>query len=90
MPSEGGGASGGRQHAIVVGGSMAGLLAARALADHFARVTILDRDTFPDAPAPRKGVPQARHVHALLLRGQAILERLFPGLQRDLAAAGAS
>lgn len=88
--SEPGGTHGRRDHAIVIGGSMAGLLAARALADHFAQVTVLDRDTFPDGPVPRKGVPQARHVHVLLLRGQAILERLFPGFQRDLAAAGAT
>jgi phytoene dehydrogenase-like protein len=29
-------------HAVVIGGSMAGLLAARVLADHFDRVTILE------------------------------------------------
>ena len=44
-------------HALVVGGSMAGLLAARVLADHFERVTIVERDGFPDGPAFRKGVP---------------------------------
>ena len=76
-------------HAIVVGGSLAGLWAARVLADHFARVTIVDRDRFPADPSPRRGVPQARHVHLLLIRGQRIGEALFPGLTDELAAAGA-
>jgi flavin-dependent dehydrogenase len=78
-----------REHAIVIGGSMAGLLAARVLADHFERVTIVERDRLPGEPSPRKGVPQARHVHALLVRGRTILEQLFPGLEAELVAAGA-
>ncbi len=77
-------------HALVIGGSMAGMLAARVLADHFERVTILERDRFPeDGPVPRKGVPQARHVHALLKRGRVALERLFAGIGDELVAAGA-
>jgi 2-polyprenyl-6-methoxyphenol hydroxylase-like FAD-dependent oxidoreductase len=76
-------------HAIVVGGSMAGLVTARALADHFARVTVIDRDHLPAGPLPRPGVPQARHVHILLLRGQALLEQWFPGLEDELGAQGA-
>jgi 2-polyprenyl-6-methoxyphenol hydroxylase-like FAD-dependent oxidoreductase len=78
-----------RDHAIVIGGSMAGLLTARALADLFARVTVIERDRLPDGPHARKGVPQARHVHILLLRGQAILEQWFPGLEDELGALGA-
>ncbi|MDQ3753761.1 MAG: 2-polyprenyl-6-methoxyphenol hydroxylase-like oxidoreductase, partial [Acidobacteriota bacterium] len=82
--------SAGGSHAIVIGGSLAGLLAARVLADHFARVTVVERDSYPeDAPAPRKGVPQSRHVHVLMLRGRRILEKLFPGLAAELIAAGA-
>jgi len=77
-------------HALVIGGSMAGMLAARVLADHFERVTILERDRFAeDGPVPRKGVPQARHVHALLKRGRVALERLFPGIGDELIAASA-
>jgi 2-polyprenyl-6-methoxyphenol hydroxylase-like FAD-dependent oxidoreductase len=68
---------------------MAGLLAARVLADHFDQVTIIERDRLPDTPVARKGLPQARHVHLLLARGRDILERLFPGLQADLLAHGA-
>lgn len=76
-------------HAIVLGASMAGLLAARALADHYARVTLIERDAFPEAGESRKGVPQGRHPHGLLSRGRDILEEFFPGLTADLTAQGA-
>ena len=77
------------EHAIVVGGSMAGLLAARVLADAFARVTVIDRDRFPDGPDFRKGVPQSRHLHVLLARGLEIAGDYFPGLDDELLTAGA-
>jgi 2-polyprenyl-6-methoxyphenol hydroxylase-like FAD-dependent oxidoreductase len=77
------------RHAIVIGGSMAGLLAARVLADHFDRVTIVDRDRLPVEAKFRDGVPQSRHLHALLKRGLSVLEELFPGLESELLAAGA-
>ena len=76
-------------HAIVIGASLAGLLAARVLADHFAAVTLVERDSLPDGFAPRRGVPQGRHTHGLLARGQATVEALFPGLVDDLVAGGA-
>jgi flavin-dependent dehydrogenase len=76
-------------HALVMGGSLAGLLAARVLANHFQQVTIIERDRFPDTPVPRKGVPQSRHVHLLLMKGQLLLEQLFPGLLNQLVAEGA-
>src|SRR5262249_24093842 len=69
-----------RRHAVVVGGSMAGMLAARVLSDHFAGVTLLERDRFTETPAARKGLPQGRHVHVLLERGRGALERFLPGL----------
>ena len=75
--------------AIVIGGSMAGLLAARVLTDRFAEVVIVDRDTFPADATFRKGVPQSRHLHVLLARGAHILEELLPGFRADLAAEGA-
>lgn len=78
-----------REHAIVIGGSMAGLLAARVLADSFARVTLVERDRFPDGPVFRAGVPQSRHAHILLLRGRLLLEQFFPGIVAELRAAGA-
>ena len=77
------------KHAIVIGGSMGGLLAARILTDHFEEVTIIDRDTFPEAAAHRRGVPQSRHTHGLLASGRQVLERLFPGLCQELKDAGA-
>jgi hypothetical protein len=77
------------EHAVVIGGSMAGLLAARVLAAHFEHVTIVERDSFPDRPEFRKGVPQARHLHVLLGRGQQLIEQYFPGILAELSAAGA-
>src|SRR5690606_17701603 len=76
-------------HAIVIGGSMAGLCAARALAGHVGRVTIVERDRLPTDPGERKGLPQARHVHILLAQGQRVLEQLFPGLTAELTEHGA-
>lgn len=76
-------------HAIIIGGSLSGLLAARVLTEHFSRVTVVERDTFPDGPHARKGLPQARHIHVLLMQGRQILEELFPGFDADLAAQGA-
>ncbi|MBW4605851.1 MAG: FAD-dependent monooxygenase [Hassallia sp. WJT32-NPBG1] len=76
-------------HALVIGGSMAGLLAGRILANHFDRVTIIERDKFPEGPVPRKSTPQTSHLHTLLLRGQIFLEHLFPGLRDEMIAAGA-
>ena len=77
------------RQAVVVGGSISGLLAARILSDHFEQVSLIERDVLPRAPAPRKGVPQAPHAHGLLIRGRTILESLLPGLAEDLCAAGA-
>jgi hypothetical protein len=77
------------RHAVVIGASMGGLLAARALADHFEQVTLIERDTFPAPGEQRKGVPQGRHAHALLSRGREILEDFFPGLTRGLIDQGA-
>ncbi|HZQ09930.1 MAG TPA: FAD-dependent monooxygenase [Anaerolineae bacterium] len=75
--------------AVVIGASMAGLLAARVLANHYRQVILIERDDLPDAPSPRNGVPQARHAHLLLIRGRQILDQLFPGLVDALIAEGA-
>ena len=76
-------------HAIVIGAGMGGLIAARMLAQHYARVTILERDVLPMRAEPRKGVPHGRHAHGLLARGREALEELFPGLTEGLIEAGA-
>jgi 2-polyprenyl-6-methoxyphenol hydroxylase-like FAD-dependent oxidoreductase len=77
------------EQAVVVGGSVAGLLAARVLATHYRRVTILDRDRLPAGAGARKGTPQARHIHVLLTAGRRVVERLYPGFVADVVAAGA-
>jgi 2-polyprenyl-6-methoxyphenol hydroxylase-like FAD-dependent oxidoreductase len=77
------------ERAVVLGASMAGLLAARVLADFFRTVTVIERDELPDDPVNRRGVPQGRHVHALQTRGAQILEEFFPGFLDELVAAGA-
>ncbi len=77
------------KHAIIIGGSIAGLLAAKVLTKHFERVTIVEQDKFPDQPEHRQSIPQSPHAHILLKRGQEILEQLFPGIEADLISAGA-
>jgi 2-polyprenyl-6-methoxyphenol hydroxylase-like FAD-dependent oxidoreductase len=78
------------KHAIVLGGSIAGMLTASALARRYARVTIVERDRMAEDGAPRRGAPQGAHVHAVLARGLAIMEDLFPGLTAELVAGGAT
>lgn len=77
------------QHAVVIGGSIAGLFAARILSDHFERVTILERDHLPETSEFRNGVSQANHIHALLPRGYRFLQKVFPGIENDLDELGA-
>lgn len=76
-------------HAVIIGGSLAGLLSGRVLANHFDLVTVIERDAYPEQPIPRKGVPHSRFPHTLMLKGQQILEQLFPGLKAELIAKGA-
>jgi 2-polyprenyl-6-methoxyphenol hydroxylase-like FAD-dependent oxidoreductase len=77
------------EHAVVVGASMGGLLAARVLTEAYERVTVVERDELAGSPAPRKGVPQGRHGHGLHPRGLQVLDELFPGFATDAASAGA-
>lgn len=74
--------------AVVVGAGMAGLVAARVLADAFSEVTVIDRDSFPTESIPRRGVPQGAQPHALWESGRATLEALFPGFSEELLASG--
>jgi 2-polyprenyl-6-methoxyphenol hydroxylase-like FAD-dependent oxidoreductase len=78
-----------REHAVVLGGSMAGLFAARVLAEFYGRVTVLDRDRLPGGPVPRRCVPQDRHLHVLLSRGTDVHDDLFPGLADEMVEHGA-
>lgn len=78
-----------RERAIVIGGSISGLLAARALADSYKKVTLIERDRLEDDRQYRRGVPQAQHAHGILAGGSIMLEKLFPGILDDLYNEGA-
>lgn len=82
------GASDVGRRAVVAGGSMAGLCAARVLADTFDEVVVLERDDLPAEPRPRTGAPQTSHPHALLEAGRSTLEDLFPGFGEDVLSEG--
>jgi 2-polyprenyl-6-methoxyphenol hydroxylase-like FAD-dependent oxidoreductase len=75
--------------ACVLGGSIAGLLAARVLADHSRRVVLIERDAVGIDGTSREGVPQDRQVHVLLAGGRRWLEHWLPGLTHDLRGKGA-
>ncbi|HEY3097971.1 MAG TPA: FAD-dependent monooxygenase [Methylomirabilota bacterium] len=77
------------QRAIVIGAGMGGLAAARAVAPYFEHVVVIERDRLPTEPSTRPGIPQAKHVHALLAGGQRALAELFPKFEHDLDSAGA-
>lgn len=80
-----------RDHAVVLGAGLAGLLAARVLADRFSRVTLVERDELTgDGPEFRPGVPQSRHAHVLWSRGVRLIEELLPGITDRLIAGGAA
>src|SRR4029450_8810008 len=76
-------------HAVVIGASISGLLAARVLSAHFDYVTLYDRDVLPTDIDNRRGVPQGRHGHGLLASGLRGLNTLFPMFERDLLSGGA-
>ncbi len=78
-----------RDHAIVIGGSMGGLLAARVLSSHYRHVTLIERDVLPQTAENRRGVPQGRHTHGLLASGREVLDRYFPGISQTLIERGA-
>ena len=77
-----------RDRAVVLGGSMAGLLAARVLSETFAEVLVVDRDGLSGETGYRRGVPHGRHAHGLVARGQQIMQDHFPGLVEELTEAG--
>lgn len=74
--------------AVVIGGSIAGLLAARVLAEHFENVIILEKDTLPTEPEAHKSVPQGNHIHVILGQGQDFLESRFPGILKEIENSG--
>jgi 2-polyprenyl-6-methoxyphenol hydroxylase-like FAD-dependent oxidoreductase len=78
-----------RDHAVVIGASMGGLSAAAALAPHYTRVTLLERDALTDEPTSRRGVPQGKHSHGFQPGGLIALDDLLPGIENELVAEGA-
>ncbi|MFF9458040.1 NAD(P)/FAD-dependent oxidoreductase [Streptomyces flaveolus] len=79
-----------RTRAVVIGGSLAGMLAASAVRDSVDAVDILEAHPVPDGPKPRKGVPQAAHMHILLSGGAEAINSLLPGTIDRLLAEGAN
>ncbi|MGW0519940.1 FAD-dependent oxidoreductase [Crossiella sp. NPDC003009] len=77
------------EHALILGGGLAGTLAAFAVAGHADRVTVVDRDRFTEGSAHRKGAPHARHTHVLVSGGARAIDALAPGTTASLLAAGA-
>jgi len=78
-----------RERAIVIGGSISGLLSARVLANYFTKVFIVEKDTLAKQPQARIGVPQSVQPHVLFAKGYRILEFFFPGIGIRLAEKGA-
>lgn len=74
--------------AVVMGGSLAGLFAARVLADAYDEVVVVDRDELVGVEGARRGCPQGRHINGLLARGQQAMEELYPGITEELFADG--
>ena len=87
VPAEPASKSLGRR-AVILGGSVAGLCAAGAVAPHFDEVVILERDVLPEDAQHRRGVPQSKHPHFVLNSGRRAMNTLFPGFEEDLIAAG--
>lgn len=74
---------------VIIGGGISGLSAARALADFFEEVIILEKDDLPHKAVPRPGVPQGKHPHRILGSAVTALSALFPDFERDLVQVGA-
>lgn len=78
-----------REHAVVIGSGIGGMVCARVLSEHFSKVTIIEKDSLPQHPATRKSVPQGHFLHILLAKGLQVLNELFPELLSSLEASGA-
>ena len=84
-------------HVVVVGGGVAGLGSALALARQGHRITVVERD---DTPMPltadaayewdRRGAPQVRHSHAFLARLVGLLRADYPDIYAQLLHEGAT
>ncbi|MEU0368726.1 FAD-dependent monooxygenase [Streptomyces sp. NPDC006283] len=77
------------RRAVVIGGGLAGMLTAGVLREYVEQVTVVDRDTLPEGPRPRRSLPQAHHAHLLWSGGARAIESLLPGTTDRWLAAGA-
>src|SRR3954464_3414648 len=74
--------------AVVLGGSIAGLFAARVLADAYDEVVVVDRDRLAGVSGARRGRPRGPDINALHCRGRVVMEELFPGITAQMIADG--
>ena len=72
------------KHAVIIGGSISGMLAARVLANHFGKITILEKDDILTDPVSRKAVPQDRQAHIMNMKGETIISKYFPGFYEEI------
>ncbi|MGH9809782.1 MAG: FAD-binding monooxygenase, partial [Terriglobia bacterium] len=79
---------GAKTRAVVLGGSIAGLFAARVCADAYDEVIVVDRDQLVGVRDPRRSRPQGRHINAMHCRGRLVMEELFPGITAQMIADG--
>lgn len=79
----------GRGTAVVIGGSIAGIAAAKVCSETFERVIVLEKDDPHRRREGRPGAAQGWHLHHLLTAGQIELERFFPGIVDDMVREGA-
>lgn len=80
--------TGAHGRAVVIGASVAGLLAAGAASKTFDEVVVIERDELEDTIRPRKGAPQGAQIHSLLPAGLEHIQEIFPDFRMDLVAAG--
>lgn len=75
--------------AVIIGGSITGLLSAKVLSQQFQEVLIIEKDTLNGDSTNRRGVSQTQQPHVLLVKGYRLLESILPGIGNDLSHAGA-
>lgn len=77
--------------AVVIGGSIAGLLTARVLSNYFQKVILIERDLYEDDDDNKEKEPHRQnHIHLLLAKGREILQDFFPEIEKDLVKKGAN
>lgn len=79
----------GRGTAVIIGGSIAGIAAAKVCSETFERVIVLEQDDAHRRREGRPGAAQGWHLHHLLTAGQIELDRFFPGIVDDMVREGA-